>query len=77
MFYRAADGSKVALVALVQRLQEKGFTLLDIQMRTEHTARMGAAEIPRAEYLRRVRAAVRQPGVRFADGGPADHRPGV
>lgn len=77
MFYRVADGSKVALVALVQRLQAKRFSLLDIQMRTDHTARMGAVEISRAEYLPLARAAVRQPGVRFADAGPADHRPGV
>jgi leucyl/phenylalanyl-tRNA--protein transferase len=65
MFYRVTDGSKVALVALVERLRATGFTLFDVQMRTDHTTRMGAVEVPRAEYLDRVRAAVRQAGVRF------------
>jgi leucyl/phenylalanyl-tRNA--protein transferase len=66
MFYRAPDASKVALVALVSRLRERGFSLLDVQMTTPHTERMGAINIPRAEYLRRLREAVRKGGVRFA-----------
>jgi Leu/Phe-tRNA-protein transferase len=37
-------------------------------MTTEHTERMGAVEIPRAEYLRRLHDAVRTEGVTFADG---------
>jgi leucyl/phenylalanyl-tRNA--protein transferase len=56
MFTRVRDASKVALAFLVQRLRERGFRLLDIQMRTGHTASLGAVEIPRAEYLRRLRA---------------------
>jgi leucyl/phenylalanyl-tRNA--protein transferase len=35
-------------------------------MRTDHTARMGATDIPRDEYLRRLREAVKKTGVRFA-----------
>jgi leucyl/phenylalanyl-tRNA--protein transferase len=66
MFYRVTDGSKVALAALVQRLRERGFTLLDVQMKTEHTGRMGAAEIPRREYLKRLRRAISITGVSFA-----------
>jgi leucyl/phenylalanyl-tRNA--protein transferase len=66
MFYRVADGSKVALVALVGRLRERGFTLFDVQMRTDHTTRMGATEIPRSEYLARLKDAVRKPDVTFA-----------
>jgi leucyl/phenylalanyl-tRNA--protein transferase len=54
MFHRVTDASKVALAALVSRLTERGFTLLDIQMMTPHTQRMGAVEITRAEYLRRL-----------------------
>jgi leucyl/phenylalanyl-tRNA--protein transferase len=58
MFHRRRDASKVALAFLVSRLRERGFRLLDTQMSTPHTARLGAVEIPRAEYLRRLRAAL-------------------
>jgi leucyl/phenylalanyl-tRNA--protein transferase len=58
MFRRVSDASKVALAALVERLGARGFTLLDVQMLTEHTARVGAIEIPRSEYLRRLQGAV-------------------
>jgi leucyl/phenylalanyl-tRNA--protein transferase len=65
MFYRVPDGSKVALAALVDRLRLRGFRLFDVQMRTDHTTRMGAVDIPRGEYLRRLRDAVKQTDVRF------------
>ncbi len=65
MFYRVTDGSKVALAALVSRLRERGFTLLDVQMKTAHTERMGATSISRSEYLRRLREAVAMGGVSF------------
>ena len=58
MFSYETDASKVALVFVVERLRERGFELFDIQMVTEHTTRMGATEIPRAEYLRRLQAAL-------------------
>jgi leucyl/phenylalanyl-tRNA--protein transferase len=60
MFRRRSDASKVALVFLVERLRERGYQLFDIQFRTEHTTRLGAVEIPRAEYLTRLRRALRQ-----------------
>lgn len=66
MFYRATDGSKVALAALVSRLRERGFALLDVQMKTEHTSTMGASEVPRREYLKRLRQAIGMTGVSFA-----------
>lgn len=66
MFIRRRDASKVALVYLVARLRERGFQLFDIQMRTEHTARLGAIEIPRREYLARLREAIACP-VTFVD----------
>ena len=59
MFTRVRDASKVALVALVERLRARGFVLLDSQMPTEHLARFGQIVIPRAEYLRRLAAALR------------------
>jgi leucyl/phenylalanyl-tRNA--protein transferase len=58
MFARRNDASKAALVHLVERLRERGFRLFDIQFLTEHTTRLGAVEIPRAEYLARLRTAI-------------------
>lgn len=58
MFHRATDASKVALVRLVERMQERGFVLLDIQFITPHLSQFGAIEIPRSEYLRRLRRAI-------------------
>jgi len=58
MFHRITDASKVALAALVARLNERSFRLFDVQFVTPHTARMGAVAIPRAEYLERLRGVV-------------------
>jgi leucyl/phenylalanyl-tRNA--protein transferase len=58
MFTRRRDASKVALVYLVDRLRRRGFQLFDTQMLTEHTARLGAIEIPRTEYLARLQKAL-------------------
>ena len=52
MFHRATDASKVALVALIERLRSHGFLLLDTQWVTAHLQQFGAIEIPRPEYLR-------------------------
>jgi leucyl/phenylalanyl-tRNA--protein transferase len=57
MFHRRTNASKVALFGLVNRLSQLGFQLLDIQFITPHTARMGAIEIPRDEYLARLASA--------------------
>jgi len=59
MFYRHRDASKVALVALIRHLKECGYQLVDIQTKTGHTARFGAVEISRSEYLRRLHSALR------------------
>jgi leucyl/phenylalanyl-tRNA--protein transferase len=61
MFSRRSDASKVALAHLVWRLRSRGFKLLDTQFLTPHTIRMGALEIPRRQYLARLRDAIRQP----------------
>jgi leucyl/phenylalanyl-tRNA---protein transferase len=58
MFARVRDASKVALVHAMQRLRERGFQLFDVQFLNDHTERMGAIEIPRKEYLRRLRRAL-------------------
>jgi leucyl/phenylalanyl-tRNA--protein transferase len=59
MFHRVRDASKVALVALLTRLRDRGFVLFDTQIVNEHTAQFGAVDISRAEYLRRLAVAVR------------------
>jgi leucyl/phenylalanyl-tRNA--protein transferase len=57
MFSRATDASKVALVVLVHRLRERGFSLLDTQWTTAHLRQFGAVDIPRRDYLARLRRA--------------------
>jgi leucyl/phenylalanyl-tRNA---protein transferase len=67
MFHRARDASKAALVALVELLREgddggdASRRLLDVQWSTEHLATLGVVEVPRAEYLRRLREALELP----------------
>ncbi|HTO51606.1 MAG TPA: leucyl/phenylalanyl-tRNA--protein transferase [Burkholderiales bacterium] len=72
MFTRARDASKMALVGLVRRLAAAGFGLIDCQMHTAHLQSLGAREIPRAEFARRVKDLVdypRSPG-RWLAAGP-------
>jgi leucyl/phenylalanyl-tRNA---protein transferase len=59
MFHRETDASKVALAALVSRLRDRGFVLLDVQYVTAHLASLGAVEISRREYERRLAAALK------------------
>jgi leucyl/phenylalanyl-tRNA--protein transferase len=59
MFTKFSNASKVALVALVERLKTRGCEMIDSQVHTDHLARMGAREISRTEYLRRLRLALR------------------
>jgi leucyl/phenylalanyl-tRNA--protein transferase len=61
MFHRETDASKVALAALVQRLWERNFTLLDVQYVTPHLESLGATEISRREYERRLERALGLP----------------
>jgi leucyl/phenylalanyl-tRNA--protein transferase len=72
MFYQVRDASKVAVAYLVAHLRQRGYQLLDIQQWTPHTGRMGAIEIPRLDYLRRL-ARARDLPVTFGDqlAGPA------
>jgi leucyl/phenylalanyl-tRNA--protein transferase len=58
MFHRETDASKVALAAPLSRLERRGFTLLDTQWVTPHLEQFGAIEIPRNEYLKRLKGAV-------------------
>ena len=58
MFTRMRDASKVCFVRLVERLEERGYVLLDCQIQNDHLARLGATEIPEREYLARLRHAL-------------------
>ena len=50
MFYHIPNGSKVAMVKLVERLRRRGFVLFDAQMQNPHLARFGASTITHSEY---------------------------
>jgi leucyl/phenylalanyl-tRNA--protein transferase len=71
MFHRVGSASKVALVALMERLRRCGYVLVDTQWSTPHLLRFGAVEIPREEYQRRLSGALQLTCV-FGDvSGPA------
>ena len=51
MFFHRSGASKFALVRLVQRLDQKGYELMDCQQQTNHTERFGAVPMLRAQFL--------------------------
>jgi len=59
MFAKVTDASKAAFVTLCEQLDRWSFGLIDSQVSNPHTARFGTVEIPRDEFLRRVRELVR------------------
>ncbi len=63
MFHRERDASKVALLGLVDLLHDEHAAdrLLDTQWATPHLIGLGVVEVPRATYLRRLRAALELP----------------
>lgn len=68
MFHLQRDASKVALVALVDLMRNRGMSLLDVQWCTEHLASLGAIAVPRTEYLARVADALTVPAAVTGDG---------
>lgn len=60
MFHTIPHAGNVNLVRTLERLQDAGVTLVDIQLISEHTRRVGAVEIPAAEFERRLTAALRR-----------------
>jgi leucyl/phenylalanyl-tRNA--protein transferase len=50
MFYRIPEGSKVAMVKLVERLRSRGFLLFDAQMMNPHLERFGACILEQQQY---------------------------
>ncbi|WP_454849283.1 leucyl/phenylalanyl-tRNA--protein transferase [Rhizobium binxianense] len=65
MFSRRTDASKICLVHLVERLREKGFTLLDTQFTTDHLKTFGAIDVPKAEYATMLADAMESPHLAF------------
>lgn len=58
MFHGADNASKIALCHLAEHLRARGFQLFDIQLVTPATRAFRPVEIPRAEYLKRLQAAL-------------------
>ena len=50
MFFRIPDGSKVAMVKLVERLRDRQFVLFDAQMMNPHLERFGAHIVGSRQY---------------------------
>lgn len=63
MFHRVADASKVALLGLVDLLDDEyaGSRLLDVQWRTPHLASLGVVTVSRRDYLGRLGTALALP----------------
>ncbi len=58
MFARERDASKVCLFHLVERLNGRGFMLLDTQFTTPHLKRLGAIDVPRGRYEKLLESAL-------------------
>ncbi|MBB4570580.1 leucyl/phenylalanyl-tRNA--protein transferase [Rhizobium leucaenae] len=65
MFSRRTDASKICLVYLVERLKQRGFTLLDTQFTTEHLRTFGAIDVPKDQYARMLEKAMESPNLSF------------
>lgn len=63
MFTTVTDGSKMALTLLVSVCLQHGIEAIDCQQNTQHLASLGAAEMPRAEFLAQVQQARHMPPV--------------
>ncbi|KAM3102221.1 leucyl/phenylalanyl-tRNA--protein transferase [Phormidesmis sp. 146-12] len=61
MFFRIPEGSKVAMVKLVERLRDRQFVLLDAQMMNPHLERFGAYVISSRGYKDLLRSALERP----------------
>ena len=77
MFSREAEASKLALVWLCRQLSAWGFELMDAQVSSAHLYSLGALDLPRAEFLRRLQLATAQPAPpapwRFSIAAPVAH----
>jgi leucyl/phenylalanyl-tRNA---protein transferase len=74
MFSHQRDASKVALVALVERLRAGGYLLLDTQFVTDHLRQFGAIEISRESYQQQLCRAIEAPAVFYPEAGGVGSR---
>lgn len=65
MFHRLDDASKLCVLHLIEHLRPRGATWIDIQQLTPHFARLGAREITRTDFLRKLAAEQREARVLF------------
>jgi leucyl/phenylalanyl-tRNA--protein transferase len=63
MFCRRTDASKIAIAHLARQLERHGFGMIDCQMNTPHLASLGAREIPRDEFIERLRELIHYPPI--------------
>lgn len=63
MFSRRTDASKIALAHLAKQLVRWNFGMIDCQMNTRHLASLGAREIPRSEFVRRLQELIHYPDI--------------
>ncbi len=64
MFTRITDASKIALTYLIQFLKTQGVSMIDCQQQTAHLASLGAAPIPRSEFIAHLRQAITAPQIK-------------
>jgi leucyl/phenylalanyl-tRNA--protein transferase len=64
MFARVTDASKIALAYLVAFLKHHGVVMIDCQQQTGHLASLGAAPIPRSEFIKHLQLATTQPPIK-------------
>ena len=69
MFSRRTDASKIALFALSSQLERWGFPWIDCQLETDHLLSLGAADVPRRQFVAEVARLVREPAPDWAKFG--------
>jgi leucyl/phenylalanyl-tRNA--protein transferase len=55
MFFKSPNASKLALLHLIEHLKSKGLEWIDVQVLTPHMKALGAKEIPRDEFLEKLK----------------------
>ena len=63
MFTTVREGSKLALALLVSVARHHGVPLIDCQQNTRHLASLGAAQVPRAQFVAQMQAAQSRPAI--------------
>lgn len=63
MFYRESHASKFVVIQTVEYFRRHGMTWFDIEVMTPHMAMFGAKEIPRADFMRRLKQAIAEPPI--------------